>query len=245
MDERAQEAHLSPRVWNVVSGRVISILRGLTRTTIQVMIEDQATVRFRCASEFFEHAGFHIGQQVIARIPAEGVLLGTVGSWPGNNRWNRWGGRIVLVEPGESTPMITVKLQGKSWTLKSTGPVVGQRLRPQVWEPVNIVIDPEKVTLVPQLVANIWRSWAVQSIQTAGSHPVWLRARIEAVCTGAQGSVVSLDVGGAHVSALICREEAQCEWAPGLPVEIHVGQWEAWLRPEGDRTDPIFCRLIY
>ncbi len=240
----AQKADLSARVWNVVSGRVVSILHGLTRTTIKVTMEDQATLRVRCASEFFERVGFHVGQQVIARIPAEEVLLGTMGIWPGNNRWNRWGGRIVLVEPEVSAPISTVKPQGKSWTLKSTGPVVGQPLPPQVWEPVTIVIDPEKVTLVPQLVGNMSRSkWA--ALQTAGNSPVWLRARIESVRTGAQGSVISLDVGGAQVSALIGRDEAQCEWVPGLPVEIHVGQWDAWLRPAGDRTDPIFCRLIY
>jgi len=241
----AQKTDLSPSVWTVINGRVVSILHGLTRTTIRIMVEDDTTIRVRCPSEFFERVGFHVGQQVVARIPAEGVLLGTIGIWPGSSRWNRWGGRIVLVEPGVSAPMITVKPQGKSWTLKSTGPVVGLP-RPQTWEPVSIVIDPEKVTLVPQRVANIERNlWAAQSIQTAGNSPVWLRARIESVRTGAQGSVISLDVGGLHVSALICRDEAPYEWAPGLPVEIHIGQWEAWLRPEGDRADPIFCRLMY
>lgn len=47
--------------------------------------------------------------------------------WPGRERWNRWAGRIVLVESGHSAPMIAVKIQGKNRMLKSAGQVPGNR----------------------------------------------------------------------------------------------------------------------
>jgi len=77
-------------------------------------------------------------------------------------------------------------------------------------------------------------------------HRVWLKARVEAVRRSDSGSVVSLDVGGTRVSAVLCRDHAiLCVWAPGLPVEMHVDQWEAWLRPTGDRIEAIMCKLVY
>ncbi|MES4785607.1 MAG: hypothetical protein C4294_07060, partial [Nitrospiraceae bacterium] len=134
-DDRAQKVDGSRPGWNLITGQVVSILHGLTRATMKVTTEDHTIFRARCPSELF---------------PADAVLLGTAGVWPGKDRWNRWTGRIVLVEPGLSAGAITVKLYGKSWTLTSTGPIIGQPLRPQAWDPVNIVIDPERISLVPQ-----------------------------------------------------------------------------------------------
>jgi hypothetical protein len=51
------------------------------------------------------------------------------------------------VEPVRTAPLITVKLLGESWTLKSTGPVMGLSRRPQVWDTVNIVVDPAQVRI--------------------------------------------------------------------------------------------------
>src|SRR5687768_13503515 len=87
-------------VWNHLAGRVISILHGLTRTTIKVMTEDEVILTTRCSSEYFQLVCVQIGQCVTAHITADAVLLGRGGIWPGRERWNRWTGRIVLVDPG-------------------------------------------------------------------------------------------------------------------------------------------------
>lgn len=140
--------------WNYLTGRVVSMLCGLTRTTVQVMTADGVNLKARCASEIFEEMSLRIDQPVVARINAHDVLIGMAGMWPGKERWNRWSGRIVLVGPMDFAPLLTVKLQGKTCTLTSSGPVIGQRLRLEAWEPVNIVIDPENVALSPYLQAT-------------------------------------------------------------------------------------------
>jgi molybdopterin-binding protein len=240
-EDLSQSMNRSSSVWNHLAGRVISILHGLTRTRVKLMTEDEVILTVRCPSEKFKQTSLRIGQHVIAQVNAHDVLLGTVGKWPGKERWNRWSGRIVLVNPRDSAPLITVKLQGKGCTLTSTGPVVGQPLRPEAWEAVSIVIDPENVTLTPHMFAT-----HDTTIRTHERHRVWLKARVEAVRKSASGSVVSLDVGGSHISALVCGDQAiPYEWAPGLPVEMHVDQWEAWLRPAGDSIDAVMCKLMY
>jgi molybdopterin-binding protein len=231
----------SDPMWNHVDGRVISILYGLTRTTVKVMSEDEVILTVRCPSEKFEQVNVRIGQQVTAQVNAHNVLLGMAGMSFGKERWNRWSGRIVLVNSRDSASLITVKLQGKGCTLTSTGPVIGQSLRPEVLEPVSIVIDPENVTLTPHMFAT-----HDTTIRAHERHRVWLKARIEAVRKSASGSVVSLNVGGTHISALVCGDQdIPYEWAPGLPVEMHVDQWEAWLRPAGDGIDAVMCKLMY
>ena len=112
-------------IWNRLDGHVVSILHGLTRTTVKLLIEDEVVLTVRCSSEQFEPMG-RVGHHVTAQLNAYDVLLGTTGTSLGKERWNRWSGRIVLVGPGSCSPLITVKLQGKGWILKSMGPVVGQ-----------------------------------------------------------------------------------------------------------------------
>jgi len=231
--------------WNYITGRVSSILHGLTRATIKVMMEDDVSFKVRCASDMFEEMNLRIDQPVVARINAHDVLLGAAGIWPGKERWNRWNGRIVLVNPADSDPLITVKLQGKSCTLVSTGPVIGHSLRPETWEPVSIVIDPETISLAPYLQTTRQR-WTATHVPIHERHRVWLKARVEAVRKSDSGSIVSLDVGGTHISALVCGDDdIPYEWAPGLSVEMHVDQWEAWLRPAGDGLDAVMCKLVY
>jgi hypothetical protein len=92
-------------------------------------------------------SGVKIGQWVIAAIPAEAVRFEAGEFRQGKSRWNRWIGRIVFVEPVRTEPLITVKLHVENWTLKSTGPVMGLSRRPQVWDTVNIVVDPTQVRI--------------------------------------------------------------------------------------------------
>lgn len=243
-NQRQEPIHVSSEESNLLAGRVVSILHGLTRTSVKLVTDNEATLGVRCSSEHFQEMNMHIGQRVVAQIRADAVLLGAAGVWPGGYRWNRWTGRIVLVEPGAEVPAITVKLEGKSCTLKCTGPVVGQPLRPEAWDPVSIVIDPEQVALMPQQSATRTR-WTTTDVPTS-ERRVWLKARVEAVRKSASGSVVALDVGGAHISALVCGDhDAPFEWTPGLPVEMHIDQWDAWLRPTGEGLDAILCKLVY
>ena len=88
-----------------------------------------------------------IRDRVTAVIPAEAVRLEVGWFRRGTRRVNRWIGRIVLVQADEPDPLITVKVYGETWTLRSKGNVVGAARLPRAWETVNIVIDPEQIRL--------------------------------------------------------------------------------------------------
>jgi hypothetical protein len=150
--EDADEAELlefnpSSPTLNVVTGPVVAIYQGLTRTGIRMRVGERTDFRVKWPSHQGEVSGVKIGQWVIAAIPAEGVRFEAGEFRQGKSRWNRWIGRIVFVEPERIAPLITAKLHGESWTLKSTGPIVGLSRRPQVWDTVNIVVDPAQVRI--------------------------------------------------------------------------------------------------
>jgi hypothetical protein len=88
-----------------------------------------------------------MGQQVVATIPAEAVRLEAGMFRRSKERWNRWIGRIGLVESGEAGIVYTVKIHGEKWTLKGYGPVVGVEKPSKTWDDVNVVVDPEKVDI--------------------------------------------------------------------------------------------------
>jgi hypothetical protein len=132
---------------NVVTGPVVAIYQGLTRTGIRMRVGESTNLRVKWPSHQGEVSGVKIGQWVIAAIPAEAVRFDAGEFRQGKSRWNRWIGRIVFMEPERVAPLITSKLRGESWTLKSTGPVVGLNRRPQAWDTVNIVVDPGQVRI--------------------------------------------------------------------------------------------------
>lgn len=132
---------------NVVAGPVVAMYHGLTRTGIRMRVGERTDLRVKWPSDQGAVSGVKIGQWVIAMVPAESVRCEAGEFRQGKSRWNRWIGRIVFVEPVRTAPLITVKLLGESWTLKSTGPVMGLSRRPQVWDTVNIVIDPAQVRI--------------------------------------------------------------------------------------------------
>jgi hypothetical protein len=142
------EVNQSSPGFNVVSGWVMAIFQGLTRTGIRMRVGERTDLRVKWPSHRGEVSGVEVGQWVIATIPAEAVRLEAGEFRQGKSRWNRWIGRIVLVEPERIAQLITVKLHGESWTLKSTGPVVGLNRCPQAWDMVNIVLDPWQVGIV-------------------------------------------------------------------------------------------------
>ena len=76
-------------------------------------------------------------------IPAGAVRL-ECGIFRGSKqRWNRWIGRIVLVEQLEAGIVYTIKVHGEEWTLKSYGSSGGETKASKPWDIVNVVVDPQ------------------------------------------------------------------------------------------------------
>ncbi len=132
-------------VVNWVVGRVQSQHVGLVRTGVRIKIGRRENLRVRWL--IGEERRVVVGQQVAATIPAEAVRLEAGMFRRSTQRWNRWIGRIVLVESNEAGILYTVKIHGENWTLKSYGPVVGARRPGKTWDDVNVVVDPQRIDL--------------------------------------------------------------------------------------------------
>ena len=94
-----------------------------------------------------EERCFIVGQPVVAMIPAGAVRLESGMFRRSKQRWNRWVGRIVLIEHLEAGVVYTVKVHGEEWTLKSLGSVLGAKQPSRPWDVVNVVVDPQVVEL--------------------------------------------------------------------------------------------------
>ncbi|MDE3217757.1 MAG: hypothetical protein KGO23_00135, partial [Nitrospirota bacterium] len=130
-------------ITNWVVGVVQSQHVGLVRSGVRIKIGERTNLRVRwpIGNERF----FVVGQHVVATIPAEAVRLEAGIFRRSTQRWNRWIGRIVLVEPGDAGSVFTVKIHGEDWTLKAYGPVAGARVPSKPWDAVNVVVDPQRV----------------------------------------------------------------------------------------------------
>ena len=170
-----------PRVRNYLKGTVISLHEGLTRIGCHVALADGGTIRLRLPGTFRRQPRMHIAQRVTVKISPVAVLLGAPGVWPGKPRWNRWEGRIVLVEAG-TPPVVTLKVLNERLTLKSVAPVLGLERSPRTWDPVSIVIDPEKVKLVGYQAEHgaLRPRLMIENSQAPPASRVWLKGRVEA-----------------------------------------------------------------
>jgi hypothetical protein len=130
---------------NWVVGVVQSHHIGLVRAGVRILIAERTDLRVRwpIGNERFVVAGQH----VVATIPADAVRLEAGIFRRSKQRWNRWIGRIVLVQSWEAGILYTVKIHGENWTLKGYGPVTGARQPGKVWDVVNVVVDPQRVDL--------------------------------------------------------------------------------------------------
>jgi len=167
--------------WNLISGTVLSIHQGLTRTGIRIGVGEQGILRAKWPNDVGLADQVRIGKRVTVQIASTAVLLGVPGIWPGGDRWNRWAGRIVLVDPGKPHEMVTVKVFGEKWTLRSTGPVQGLDRPPQAWDSVNIVVDPAMVPLAAPLSIDSVRRvhWTtVENSQTQADVRLWVKGRL-------------------------------------------------------------------
>ena len=134
---------------NWVRGLIHSLIHsqyaGLVRAGVRIKVGARTDLRVRGARK--DESGFVVGQPVVAMIPATGVRLESGMFRRSRQRWNRWVGRIVLIEHLEAQVVYTVKVHGEDWTLKSVGPVLGAQQPSTAWDVVNVVIDPQEVEL--------------------------------------------------------------------------------------------------
>jgi hypothetical protein len=132
-------------VMNWVKGVIRSQYVGLVRAGLRMNIAERVDLRVRWKR--LDPQRFVVGQSVVATIPAEAVRLEHGMFRRSKQRWNRWFGRIVLIQQVEAVTVYTVKVHGEEWTLKSFGPVMGAQRPSKPWDDVNIVVDPQAVEL--------------------------------------------------------------------------------------------------
>jgi hypothetical protein len=130
---------------NWVKGIIHSQYVGLVRAGVRIKVGARSDLRIRWTRR--EECEFVVGQPVVATIPAETVRLEGGMFRRSKQRWNRWVGRIVLIEHLEAATVYTVKVHGEQWTIKSLGPVLGAQGLSRPWDVVNIVVDPQAVEL--------------------------------------------------------------------------------------------------
>ena len=130
---------------NWVRGLIHSQYAGLVRAGVRIKVGARTDLRVRWARK--EESGFVVGQPVVAMIPATAVRLESGMFRRSRQRWNRWVGRIVLIQHLEAQVVYTVKVHGEEWTLKSLGPVLGAQEPSRAWDVVNVVVDPQVVEL--------------------------------------------------------------------------------------------------
>jgi hypothetical protein len=132
-------------IMNWVRGVVHSQYVGLVRAGVRIKVGHRADLRIRWVRR--AERSFVVGQPVVVTIPAEAVRLEYGMFRRSKQRWNRWVGRIVLVEHLEAGTVYTVKVHGEEWTLKTLGPILGAQQPPRSWDVVNVVVDPQVVEL--------------------------------------------------------------------------------------------------
>lgn len=151
-DGRTQEhsggslLHSDPMV-NLIQGVVHSQHMGHIHTAVRIRAGRRIDLRVKLPID--DDRCFFPGQAVIAVIPVEAVLLEAELFRRSRQRLNRWYGRIVLIKPLDEGPLITAKLHGEGWTLTSTMPVLGSTHSPRTWDPITIVVDPQRIALFP------------------------------------------------------------------------------------------------
>ena len=145
---------------NWVRGAIRSTYAGLLRTGARVRIIDGLDVRVKWPAG--REPSLSAGKRVLAAIPVEAVRLEAGLLRRSRQRWNRWIGRIVLVERREAGVLYTVKIHGADWTIQGYGPVAGAHGSCQSWDAVNVVVDPQSIELAvldPQSYDNIVHSF--------------------------------------------------------------------------------------
>ncbi|HEU4683491.1 MAG TPA: hypothetical protein VFS39_03200 [Nitrospira sp.] len=134
---------------NLPANRMLGVVQyqhaGLVNYGVRIKVRGRTDVRAKWPIE--RRLTYRSGQAVMLTIPIEAVRLEAGIFRRSKARWNRWIGRIVLVERREGKLVYTVKLHGENWTLRGHGPVFGATEPSRPWDVVNVVVDPQTVHL--------------------------------------------------------------------------------------------------
>ncbi|MBX3304353.1 MAG: hypothetical protein KF693_19240 [Nitrospira sp.] len=235
-----------PASCNTFTGTVISRTEGLTRTTLRIRVGTRTDLHVRWSGVSPVHDAVRIGQTVRLTIPEEAVQLEAGGFRRGKQRWNRWIGRVVLVERNGDGPVTTVKIHRDIITLKSRHPVIGACGPLTTWDTVNIVVDPQQVRLTPSdLLSPAVTDSDPFPFATPPQASVWLHATIQSLRWSPAGHHVSLDVDGANLSVLLETDgEISRSWTLGSPVEINISYCGARIR-RGAHSLPLRGRIVF
>ncbi|GKS57946.1 hypothetical protein YTPLAS18_14730 [Nitrospira sp.] len=242
-----RRSSMSDRV-SVLHGEVELVHRGLTRIAIRLRVGRQTRVRVRRPADVDDGLPCQVGQGATVQISDEAISIEPGTFRQGRRRWNRWLGRVVLVERDGTRVHVSVKVQGDDIVLRKSYPVEDSCASLRTWDIVNLVVDPSRIGLhfLPHRGA----------LQDAGMrsrlwHPqwdahVWLQARLGAVQQLEKGYLLSLDLGAtliaAHVLSTDCRS---VKWTPGRFLRIQVGVWEAHIDPCTIGAEPVPCQLLH
>jgi len=153
-------------ITNWIVGIVRSQYVGLVQVSVRIRVSERTGLRARWP--IGKGSCCTVGWRIVAMIPAEAVRLEPGIFCRSRQRWNRWIGRIVLVESRDTDVMYTVKVHGLDWTLKSCGPVLGAVQPCKTWDVVNVVVDPQRVHLAIAPKRRPYR----ETDRMAGSHGI-------------------------------------------------------------------------
>jgi hypothetical protein len=170
-----------PTACKALTGIVISRTKGLSRTTLRVRVGEQTDFRVRWPASAPAHDAVDIGQTVRLTIPEQAVQLEAGGFRRGKQRWNRWIGRVVLVDRNHNEPVTTVKFHRDIITLKSRGPLIGADAMLRTWDTVNIIVDPQQIRLAPPSLSSPALDNFVSHSTVSQPASVWLRAVIRSL----------------------------------------------------------------
>ncbi|HEX5549824.1 MAG TPA: hypothetical protein VFX36_03265 [Nitrospira sp.] len=107
-------------ILNWMRGFLHSQYVGLVRSGVQIKVEARTYLRIRWTKR--DERRFIVSQPVVAMIPAGVVRLESGLFRRNKQRWNRWIGRIVLIEHLEAGVVYTVKVHGEEGPLRAWGP---------------------------------------------------------------------------------------------------------------------------
>lgn len=233
-----------PHISNALSGVVISKQEGLTRTTVRVRVSDRTDLRVRWPKFTRQHGDLRVGSAVRFSIPETAVQLEAGGFRRGKQRWNRWIGRVVLVQQDGGDTVTTVKIHRDGITLKSRGPIIGAQSPLTTWDTVNIVVDPEQINLTPVVRPP---SSSLPSERHVPSAPqfdlVWIPAFVCAWRQTSDGFRGTLRVGDFELCVIIEDSVADLTvWESGITVEFSINSNGTWIR-RNSTTSPLPCRI--
>ena len=230
---------------NVFTGVVISKQEGLTRTTLRIRVSERTDLRVRWSTSTRQHADVSVGHTVRLFLPDTAVRLEAGAFRRGKQRWNRWIGRVVLVQQHLGDFVTTVKIHRDSITLRSRGPILGAHTPLTTWDTVNIVVDPEQVGLT-----HLRRPIAPLSSPPAHSSSApppgsgWLAAMFQSLRPTPEGVQGMLNLGGIALPVFIAGDgQALSIWRTGVSVEVRIDTSTAWIRRNATAT-AVPCRVF-